>query len=67
MIWLWENFGGENQKYQPNLVMKWEDECFEMHEETEKMEKEAVVSSQKIDVEDAPYLRLIIESIRRTA
>jgi len=31
------------------------------------MEKEAVVSSQKIDVEDAPYVRLIIESIRRTA
>jgi phosphate uptake regulator len=31
------------------------------------MEKEAVVSSQKTDVEDAPYLRLIIESIRRTA
>ena len=31
------------------------------------MEKEAVASSQKIDVEDAPYLRLIIESIRRTA
>jgi phosphate uptake regulator len=31
------------------------------------MEKEAVVSSQKVDVEDAPYLRLIIESIRRTA
>ena len=31
------------------------------------MEKEAVVSSQRIDVEDAPYLRLIIESIRRTA
>jgi len=31
------------------------------------MEKEAVVASQKIDVEDAPYLRLIIESIRRTA
>ena len=31
------------------------------------VEKEAVVSSQKIDVEDAPYLRLIIESIRRTA
>lgn len=31
------------------------------------MEKEAVVSSQKITVEDAPYLRLIIESIRRTA
>ena len=31
------------------------------------MEKEAVVSSQKIDIEDAPYVRLIIESIRRTA
>jgi hypothetical protein len=31
------------------------------------MEKEDVVSSQKIDVEDAPHLRLIIESIRRTA
>jgi phosphate uptake regulator len=31
------------------------------------MEKEAVVSSQKVDVEDAPHLRLIIESIRRTA
>ena len=31
------------------------------------MEKEAVVASQKIDVEDAPHLRLIIESIRRTA
>jgi len=31
------------------------------------IEKEAVVSSQKIDVEDAPHLRLIIESIRRTA
>jgi phosphate uptake regulator len=31
------------------------------------MEKEAVASSQKIDVEDAPYLRLVIESIRRTA
>lgn len=30
------------------------------------MEKTAV-SSQKVDVEDAPYLRLIIESIRRTA
>jgi hypothetical protein len=26
-----------------------------------------VVSSQKIDVEDAPHLRLIIESIRRAA
>ena len=31
------------------------------------MEKEAVVSSQKIDVEEAPHVRLIIESIRRTA
>ena len=25
------------------------------------------VSSQKMDIEEAPYLRLIIESIRRTA
>jgi phosphate uptake regulator len=31
------------------------------------IEKEAVVSSQKMDVDEAPYLRLIIESIRRTA
>ena len=31
------------------------------------MEKEAVVASQKTDLEDASYLRLIIESIRRTA
>jgi phosphate uptake regulator len=31
------------------------------------LEKEAVVSSQKMDIEEAPYLRLIIESIRRTA
>jgi phosphate uptake regulator len=31
------------------------------------LEKKAVVSSQKINVEDAPYLRLVIESIRRTA
>jgi phosphate uptake regulator len=31
------------------------------------MEKEAVVSSQNVDSEDAPHLRLIIESIRRTA
>lgn len=31
------------------------------------IEKEAVVSSQKMDIEEAPYLRLIIESIRRTA
>ena len=31
------------------------------------MEKEAVVYSQKIDVEEAPHVRLIIESIRRTA
>ena len=35
--------------------------------EVSQIEKEAVVSSQKIDIEDAPYLRLIIESIRRTA
>jgi phosphate uptake regulator len=31
------------------------------------LEKAAVVSSQKMDIEEAPYLRLIIESIRRTA
>jgi phosphate uptake regulator len=31
------------------------------------LEKEAVVSSQRMDVEEAPHLRLIIESIRRTA
>jgi phosphate uptake regulator len=31
------------------------------------MEKEAVASSQNVDAEDAPHLRLIIESIRRTA
>lgn len=31
------------------------------------LEREAVVSSQKMDVEDAPHVRLIIESIRRTA
>lgn len=31
------------------------------------LEKEAVVSSQKIDIKEVPYLRLIIESIRRTA
>jgi phosphate uptake regulator len=31
------------------------------------LEKEAVVSSQKVDIKEAPYLRLIIESIRRTA
>jgi phosphate uptake regulator len=31
------------------------------------IEKEAVVASQKMDVDEAPYLRLIIESIRRTA
>ena len=31
------------------------------------IEKEVVLSSQKVDVEEAPYLRLIIESIRRTA
>jgi phosphate uptake regulator len=31
------------------------------------LEKKAVASSQKMDIEDAPYLRLVIESIRRTA
>jgi len=31
------------------------------------MEKEAVVSAQKKEVEDAPHLRLIIESVSRTA
>ncbi len=31
------------------------------------IEKEAVVSTQKMDIAEAPYLRLIIESIRRTA
>jgi phosphate uptake regulator len=31
------------------------------------LEKAAVISSQKMDVEEAPHLRLIIESIRRTA
>lgn len=31
------------------------------------LEKEAVVSTQKMDIIEAPYLRLIIESIRRTA
>ena len=31
------------------------------------MEKEAVVYSQNADAEDGPHLRLIIESIRRTA
>lgn len=39
----------------------------EKTKEIASMEKEAVDASQKVDVEDAPYLRLIIESIRRTA
>ncbi len=39
----------------------------EKTEEVISIEKEAVVSSQKMDIEEAPYLRLIIESIRRTA
>jgi phosphate uptake regulator len=39
----------------------------EKTEDVISMEKEAVVASQKTDLEDAPYLRLIIESIRRTA
>jgi phosphate uptake regulator len=40
---------------------------FEKTKEVILLEKEAVVSSQKMDIEEAPYLRLIIESIRRTA
>jgi phosphate uptake regulator len=39
----------------------------EKREDLVAIEKKAVVSSQKIDIEDTPYLRLIIESIRRTA
>jgi phosphate uptake regulator len=39
----------------------------EKTKEIASMEKEAVDASQKVDVEDAPYLRLIIESIHRTA
>jgi len=39
----------------------------EKTKEIASMEKEAVDASQRVDVEDAPYLRLIIESIRRTA
>ena len=39
----------------------------EKREDLVAIEKKAVVSSQKIDIEEAPYLRLIIESIRRTA
>jgi phosphate uptake regulator len=39
----------------------------EKTEEVILIEKEAVVSSQRMDIEEAPYLRLIIESIRRTA
>jgi len=31
------------------------------------IEKDAVIISQKFEIEEAPYLRLIIESIRRTA
>jgi phosphate uptake regulator len=31
------------------------------------LENKTVISSQSVDVEDAPFLRLIIESIRRTA
>jgi phosphate uptake regulator len=37
----------------------------EKTEDVATMEKAAVVSSQKVDVEDTPHLRLIIESIRR--
>ena len=39
----------------------------EKTKEVYSLEKAAVVSSQKMDLEEAPYLRLIIESIRRTA
>jgi phosphate uptake regulator len=39
----------------------------EKTKEVVSIEKEAVVSSQKMDIEEVPYLRLIIESIRRTA
>jgi phosphate uptake regulator len=31
------------------------------------LEKQAVISSQEMEIEEAPHLRLIIESIRRTA
>jgi phosphate uptake regulator len=39
----------------------------EKTKEVYSLEKAAVVSSQKMDIEEAPYLRLMIESIRRTA
>ncbi len=39
----------------------------EKAKEIASMEKKAVDASQIVDVEDAPYLRLIIESIRRAA
>ena len=32
-----------------------------------KMEKESIASAQNMDIEEAPYVRLIIESIRRIA
>ena len=43
------------------------DSIIEKTKDVISIEKEAVVSSQKVDVEEAPYLRLIVESIRRTA
>lgn len=43
------------------------DSIIEKTKDVISIEKEVVASSQKVDVEEAPYLRLIIESIRRTA
>jgi phosphate uptake regulator len=43
------------------------DSTIEKTKDVISIEKEAVISSQKVDVEEAPYLRLIVESIRRTA
>jgi len=43
------------------------DSIIEKTKDVISIEKEAVVSSQKVDVEEASYLRLIVESIRRTA
>jgi phosphate uptake regulator len=42
------------------------DSIIEKTKDVISIEKEAVISSQK-DLEEAPYLRLIVESIRRTA
>jgi phosphate uptake regulator len=43
------------------------DSIIEKIEDVVALEKKAVVLSQKVAVEEAPHLRLIIESIRRTA